>query len=610
MSSAVLRIFGRAVASVLVLGILVAPLAPIPDLADDGPVRYVEPVDAPVVDGFRAPAGPYGPGNRGLEYDTQPGQVVRAAAPGSVVFAGMVAGERHVTVLHDDGRRSSYSFLASIDVSTGQVVADGAPIGTAGELLHVGVREGDVYVDPAALFGTEVRSVRLVPENPSGSPTWDAAATEIQALVQLTLLEGGPGIVDRLRSGLGDASGWVWDHARDAAPGLLHLALWAGREVAFAYNPVLGIVVFDIAVPLALGEESPMWNALAEWSPHHVLVRSAERGMDWWRQRSECTPSDVSPQPPAERRVAVLVGGLGSTSSHAAVGALDVDALGYSPGDVVGFSYAGGRIPGTFDGRPAHISEDLSGIEVVGYGEEDSSNGLARRGVMLADVLQEVAASSPGTPIDLYGHSQGGLVLRLALAELSGRPDGPEVIAALGVVATMGTPHQGSDLATAALVAAGTGEGQVALQGIDAHTGLPVDPDQVDNLADLALGADLLTDLADQGLPAGPSYLSLGARGDLVVPDTRAEADGATHVTLPLSGVAAHEELPAHATTTRELGLALAGMDPTCRSIFDVAIDGFVAEGSHALHVRVGIGVAIGDSYSAVPAWLGGLAGD
>ena len=31
-------------------------------------VVLTPPVDAPVLDPFRAPAGPYGPGNRGIEY--------------------------------------------------------------------------------------------------------------------------------------------------------------------------------------------------------------------------------------------------------------------------------------------------------------------------------------------------------------------------------------------------------------------------------------------------------------------------------------------------------------------------------------------------------------
>src|SRR5687767_7874695 len=83
------------------------------------PPAYQPPVDAEVVDGFRPPATRFGAGNRGLEYGTTPGTEVRAAADGRVTFAGSVAGTRHVTVLHDDGVRTSYSFLDRIEVVVG-----------------------------------------------------------------------------------------------------------------------------------------------------------------------------------------------------------------------------------------------------------------------------------------------------------------------------------------------------------------------------------------------------------------------------------------------------------------------------------------------------------
>ncbi len=88
----------------------------------DADVVYQPPVDAPVVDPFRVPFGQFGPGNRGLTYDAAPGSPVRASAAGEVVFAGPVAGSLHVTVLHADGLRSSYSFLESVAVRRGQDV--------------------------------------------------------------------------------------------------------------------------------------------------------------------------------------------------------------------------------------------------------------------------------------------------------------------------------------------------------------------------------------------------------------------------------------------------------------------------------------------------------
>ena len=71
------------------------------------PVVYRVPVDAPVVDPFRPPATPYGPGNRGVDFATTAGQPVLAMADGVVVFAGQVGGTLHVVLLHADGVRTS-----------------------------------------------------------------------------------------------------------------------------------------------------------------------------------------------------------------------------------------------------------------------------------------------------------------------------------------------------------------------------------------------------------------------------------------------------------------------------------------------------------------------
>ena len=121
------------------------------------------PVDAPVADPFRPPEDPYGPGNRGIEYHTEPGAVVRATARGTVVFAGAVAGTLHVTVDHGGGLLSSYSYLLRISVRAGANVARGSVIGIAGERLHFGVRLEGAYTDPAGFIGVRRVRVRLVP---------------------------------------------------------------------------------------------------------------------------------------------------------------------------------------------------------------------------------------------------------------------------------------------------------------------------------------------------------------------------------------------------------------------------------------------------------------
>lgn len=133
------------------------------------PPRFSPPVDAPVVESFRAPAHRYGPGNRGLDYATSPGTTVRSIGDGTVVFAGTVAHERYVTVEHPGGLRSSYSWLSHIEVTRGERVRRGQAIGRAGARFQLGVRRGRTYLDPALLF-ERPRRTRLVAHHLGSEP--------------------------------------------------------------------------------------------------------------------------------------------------------------------------------------------------------------------------------------------------------------------------------------------------------------------------------------------------------------------------------------------------------------------------------------------------------
>lgn len=122
---------------------------------------YLPPVDAEIVDSFRPPAHVGAPGNRGLEYNPDPGQPVRASAQGEVLFAGTVARNRFVTVLHPDGLRTSYGYLGWIAVEEGDMVAPGHLLGTTSERFFFSVRVEDDYVDPALVL--TAGRVRLIP---------------------------------------------------------------------------------------------------------------------------------------------------------------------------------------------------------------------------------------------------------------------------------------------------------------------------------------------------------------------------------------------------------------------------------------------------------------
>ena len=127
---------------------------------------YRPPVDATVIDGFRLPAGEYGPGNRGLEYATTPGTSVRAVGAGVVTFAGPVGGRLAVSVRHADGRVSSLTGLTVVRVAVGELVARGQSLGVAGSRTHLGIREDGRYVDPAPVLCHGRRRAVLVPGPP------------------------------------------------------------------------------------------------------------------------------------------------------------------------------------------------------------------------------------------------------------------------------------------------------------------------------------------------------------------------------------------------------------------------------------------------------------
>lgn len=137
------------------VGRLLTP-SPTPDPTPSrSAVSYRPPVAAPVSDHFRAPTSPYGPGNRGIEYATRPGGTAGSIGAGAVVFAGRVAGRGVVTVSHADGLRSSLTGLAVVLVAVGERVEAGDVLGTTTTVLHLGVRRGADYLDPATLFGVD-----------------------------------------------------------------------------------------------------------------------------------------------------------------------------------------------------------------------------------------------------------------------------------------------------------------------------------------------------------------------------------------------------------------------------------------------------------------------
>jgi hypothetical protein len=499
--------------------------------AGGGPPAYRPPVDAPVVDPFRPPASRYGPGNRGLEYGTAPATPVRVVADGRVTFAGRVASTRHVTVLHADGVRTTYSFLATVDVVAGQRVAQGDQVGTTAGRLHLGARRGDAYFDPASLFRAGSPTVRLVPFD---EPPGEGTGGERRAIRQLI---GGLGaVVEGLGGRAGTVAGWL----REGGPQLVATVRhYASR---FTY-------------PVAMLDAT-----LTSWRMWQRARLAASR---------PCTAEGTPVPPVPERRIALLVAGLGSDSGGSTVDEVRTTALGYADADVVRFSYAGGRVPDPTDGFPS--------IAATAYEAAETQLDVRTAAGRLADLVEEVAALAAGTPIDLIGHSLGGVVIRLTLVELE-RRHGVGWLTRVGLVATLGTPHGGADLATAVHALASTESGALALDGLSLVAGQELDHD-APVAAQLSETSDVVAELAAHPVPDAVAAVSVAARGDLVVPTPRSQAPGMDEVIVPVVGPGAHTDLPGSEAATRALGLARAGLPPACQTFADALADQAAGEG-------------------------------
>lgn len=126
-----------------------------------------------VVRVFDAPSPNWQRGHRGVDLAAEPGATVYAAAAGTVVFAGELAGRPLLSIAHPGGLRTSYEPVRAT-VRPGQLVAAGTAVGVlepghvgcpAAACLHWGAMWGPAaradYVDPLGLLAAT--PIRLKP---------------------------------------------------------------------------------------------------------------------------------------------------------------------------------------------------------------------------------------------------------------------------------------------------------------------------------------------------------------------------------------------------------------------------------------------------------------
>ena len=290
---------GRRVHALVLVVALVLLSAPAIARADTQS-QWLHPVDGPVARPFDPPRSRFGAGHLGADLEVVAGAPVHAAGPGVVSFAGSIAGSRHVVIAHAGNLRTSYSFLATLAVRRGDQVTAGETIGTAGgvgeghdgSVLHFGLRTGETYVDPMALFRpldlTEI--VHLAPTTvpPHPQPSHD--------------------------------------ERRGLLAGLVH---GAGAALAGAGR-------------LVVGAATTAERALAKQFP---LPAAAIAGtVAWYRQRRSCDAH----APPANgeggsgHRVMLVAGIDSKQDAEDPALALPAARLGYDAADTTYFSYADG----------------------------------------------------------------------------------------------------------------------------------------------------------------------------------------------------------------------------------------------------------------------------
>lgn len=117
--------------------------------APTGEARFRWPLAGQVVRGFSEGKDAAA---RGLDIKASPGRTVRAAGDGVVTYAGTLvpAYGPMVIVAHDGGFHTVYARLGSIEVSVGQRLAAGNPVGQSGQdnYIHFEVRQGETARDP------------------------------------------------------------------------------------------------------------------------------------------------------------------------------------------------------------------------------------------------------------------------------------------------------------------------------------------------------------------------------------------------------------------------------------------------------------------------------
>ena len=543
----------RVVAAALVAACAAATVVHAVEPVGAAASAWTRPVPGGVVRPFDAPASPYGPGHRGVDLAAPEGRAVRAAGPGTVSFAGRVAGSLHVVVAHEGGLRTSYSYLREARVSRGRRVSAGDVVGIAGGsdgghaagVLHLGLRRGDRYLDPMLLFEVTdlTELVRLVPVD-GNLPTGPWPVPSDQQLLLREFGRPSSWIARRFaiaelqqERNIGDA---MLDTVSQVA-GVSHDALaWSSSELV-----QVGAATLTLSGDIA--------GRLHDWSKRNVPVVTAlddlreigarfADGVAHWRS---CDPdAPAADGSGGSGHTLLAVAGVNSaTGGDGATFDLDTEALGYLPDEVEWFSYA-----------------DDGGS----YDQEETWVDLFASAQRLGEQLREHQRAAPGREVDLIAHSQGGVVVDVFLQFVYAPAD--TSYPPIGTVVTLSSPHEGAPMASALDRVDDSNAGRQVLEELRARElGFPLGR----STEQLSEHSQLMASMWDRPLYEQLDVTSVGATDDVVVPADRTEVPGATSVTLVVDGLDDHSQISSDPNALKTVRAALEGREPPCVSFVD-----------------------------------------
>lgn len=244
-------------------------------------------------------------------------------------------------------------------------------------------------------------------------------------------------------------------------------------------------------------------------------------------------PAPVDRPPPPNDNIAVAVAGLSSSTIGGTNAALLEPAngpasLGYPARRVYRFSYKGVRGP--------RFHQD--------YGAPHTWRDIDESAHLLKRLLLRIGRAHPGDEVDLFAHSQGGLVARAVLARLarSFDPRFPRV----EHLVTYGTPHGGTTLAEIPYeLEHETITGRFVLDDLSrrARAGrFSIDP-HATSVEQMRPGSAFIESLAREDVAFGTRVLTLATPHDVIVPARSASLDGEDGRVLSPAGINGHREV-------------------------------------------------------------------